>query len=266
MIVYGIYGVLLVSGLIILLVVAQGRLSEASVKGQAQIVLPYFVLVFVLFLTLLEVFPNKVYRNFPLLIFVFGTVVVGLVILTIFLMVKAELDKGVGEKKKAELLAKKHIEALKKEPDDFGSHAGLAKAYEKSGQYTLAASEYLNAARLCSDDAQKYAQRLQRMADLMKKLSSDEEKKRTLVCPQCQSKNRPLQRLCHKCGGQLYGNTLKWAWLNTGVPTRIAALVVVILSSLFLIKLPLVYGLTLMGVWLAVIVYFSLPWEKFVHI
>jgi hypothetical protein len=265
MVIYGIYGILLVSGLIVLLVVAQGRLSEASAKHQSQLVLPYFVLVVVFFLTLLNVFPG-LYGNFPVLVFIFGTLVVGLVILTVWLMVKAELDRGKAEKKVARGLIEKHAESLKEDPSDFGSHAGLARAYEKKGEYELAAAEYDTAAGLCSEDAKKYAQRLERMADVMRKLGAAEEAKRTYPCPECASRNRPLERLCSECGEQLYGNTVRWAWMNTSMATRIAALAVVVLSSLFMIKLPVTYSLTLMGVWLALVVYFSLPWEKFVHI
>jgi len=265
MVVYGIYGVLLVSGLLVLLIVAQGRLSEASAKHQSQLVLPYFVLTAVLFLTLLSTFP-RLYGSFPVLVLIFGTVVVGLVILTIFLMVRAELDRGRTGRKTAEAMIQKHIEALKKKPDDFGSHAGLARAYEKTERYDLAAGEYEAAAGLCSEDARKYAQKLDRMAETMKKLHVSEETRRTLPCPDCGRQNRPLRRLCSECGAHLYGNTLRWAWMNTSMATRIAALAVVILSTLFFFKLPLTYGFTLMGVWLALIFYFSLPWEKFTHI
>jgi hypothetical protein len=170
MVVYGIYGVLLVSGLVVLLVVAQGRLSEASTKHQSQLVLPYFVLAIVFFLTFLNVFPG-LYGNLPILVFIFGTVVVSLVILTVFLMVKAELERGEAEKKAAKITIEKYAGTLKNDPDDFGSHAGLARAYEKNGKYALAAAEYDAAAGLCSEDARKYAQRLRRMAELMRKLS-----------------------------------------------------------------------------------------------
>ena len=265
MVVYGIYGVLLVSGLLVLLIVAQGRLSEASAKHQSQLVLPYFVLATVLFFSLLSTFP-RLYGNFPVLVFIFGTVVVGLVILTIFLMIKAELDRGRAGRERADALIKRHIEVLRNDPDDFGSHAGLARAYEKTERYELAAGEYERAAGLCSEDARKYAQKLDRMAETMKKLSASEEARRTFPCPDCGRRNRPLQRLCSECGAQLYGSTLRWAWMNTSTATRVAALAAVILSSLFFMKLPFTYGLTLMGVWLALIFYFSLPWEKFTHI
>ena len=265
MIVYGIYGVLLVSGLLVLLIVAQGRLSEASAKHQSQLVLPYFVLATVLFLSLLTTFP-RLYGRFPVLVFLFGTVVVGLVILTVFLVIKAELDRGRAGRERAEASIEKHIETLKNNPDDFGSHAGLARAYEKTERYELAAGEYERAAGLCSEDARRYAHKLDQMAETMKKLSAREEVRRSIPCPGCGQRNRPLERLCSECGAQLYGNTLRWAWMNTSLATKIAALAVVILSSLFFLKLPFTYGLTLMGVWLALIFYFSLPWEKFTHI
>jgi hypothetical protein len=180
-------------------------------------------------------------------------------------MVKAELDREVEGKKRAEDMIGKYAKTLKEDPEDFGSHAGLARAYEKTGKYALAAEEYTTAAGMCSEEAKKYAQRLDRMADLMKKMSATEDQRRDFVCPECGLRNRPLRRLCSECGGQLYGNTLRWAWMNTSMASRLAALAVVILSSLFFLKLPLTYGFTLMGVWLGVVVYFSLPWEKFAH-
>ncbi len=262
MVVYGIYGILLLSGLVTIVVVAQGRLSQASAKEEGQIVLPYFIFAVVLLLTLLQAFP-KLLGRMPALIFVFGALVVGLVVLAIFLAVRAELERALRERKNAEAKVEKYVVALRKNPQDFGSRAGLARAYEKSSKFAQAAEEYRGAALACGEDARDYRERLERMAETMRKLSREEAAKRTFECPNCGAKNVPLERLCSECGGHLYGNALRWAWLNTGKQSRIAAAVVIAVSLLFLLKLPVTYALTLMTVWLSVVVYFSIPWEKF---
>jgi tetratricopeptide (TPR) repeat protein len=264
-VVYGIYGLLLLSGLVTILIVAQGRLSQASSKEKSQIVLPYFIFAVVLLLTLVRAFPGLLERM-PVLIFVFGAVVIGLVVLVISMMVKTELERASKEKKTAEALVDKYLEALRKNPQDFGSRAGLARAYGKSGKFAQAAEEYGNAALMCSEEARSYRQRLEDAAETMKKLSLADEAKRTFQCPSCGARNVPLERLCSDCGRPLYGSTLRWAWLNTGKQSRIAAVVVIAVSLLFLLRLPVTYVLTLMAVWLAVVVYFSMPWEKFSQI
>ncbi|TET45614.1 hypothetical protein E3J62_06940 [candidate division TA06 bacterium] len=257
MIVYGIYGLLFLAGVATLVFLSVGRVAEGGLKME----LPHFLLVFagiwVLLMVLLA--PSTV-----LIMLAVGFIGVVLVPLAIFLMIRNEVIRRTWKRKKEVAEVAKFTRTVKKNPGNVVGHMGLARVFERYDRYLQAAQEYHIAAEMFPGQESGYRDRLAEKEELMRRMFAIEQKKKTNICSQCQARNRPQQRRCSLCGYNLYKNAFEWAWKNTSMGSKISGALVVAISLLYLIWVPLTYSLVLMVMWLAVIVYFSLPVEPFI--
>lgn len=254
MIVYGTYGVLFFAGVTTLVVLSVGRVSESALR----IELPQFLFILAALAFVLGVLLSA---DIALIIISIGFIIVVIVPIAIYLMVKNEITRRAWRKKEEEAEVGKFLKIIEKDPNETVGYIGLARVYERHNRYLKAAEEYGVVGQMFSEDASGYIERLEGKEKLMRRMSAAEEKKKTFVCPHCGGRNRPQQRRCSECTGSLYGSTLRWAWENVSRSSKIGAAAVIVISLLYAIWLPLTYSLTLMAIWLAVIVYFSLPLE-----
>lgn len=241
-------------GVITLAVLGVGRVSESALKVE----LPQFLLILAVLVVILGAL---LLANLALIIVVVGLVIFVLIPSAVYLMIRNEITKRTWRKKEEEAEVGKFLKIIEKDPDEIVGHISLARVYERYGRYREAAEKYHVVSEMLSEDASGYIERLEGKEKLMMRMFAAEEKKKTFVCPQCGAKNRPQQRRCSACEVALYGGALMWAWRNTSSPLKIGAAAVVVISLLYDIWLPITYSLTLMGIWIAVIVYFSLPLE-----
>ena len=257
MIVYGIYGILFLAGMSTLVVLSVGRVAEGGVKMD----LPHFILVFAGLWAFLMILlsPSTI-----LIMIVVGFIAFVLVPLAIIFMIRNEVIRRTGKRKEEAAEVSKFTTMVKKNPGNVVGHMGLARVYERYNRYLQAAQEYHIAAEMFPGQESGYKDRLAQKEALMRRMFTIEQKKKTKVCTQCKARNRPQQRRCSLCNSYLYKNAFEWAWKNTGMGSKVGGVVVVTVSLLYLIWVPFLYSLILMVMWLAVIVYFSLPVEAFV--
>ena len=260
MVIYGIYGLLFLAGVAVLIFISVGRVAESAVKAYGQMGFPQVLLILAGMAALAAIFLSG---SVGAVIFVLGFVIFVLVPLAIFLLIKKEITRRTWKKKEEAVETAKFKMILKKDPDNIVGHMGLAKAYEKYDRYAEAAQEYHVAAQKFPGEESGYSERLEQKGKLMRRMLAIEQKRKTNICSQCQEKNRPQRRRCSRCGNFLYRNGFEWAWKNTSMGSKIGAAIVVAVSLLYLIWVPFTYSLTLLLMWLAVIVYFSLPVEAY---
>jgi len=261
MIVYGIYGLLFLAGVSTLVILSAGRVVGGGVAGLTRMDLPQFFLALAglwAFLMILLA-PGTILIRFAV-----GFISFVLVPLAIFFMIRNEVIKRTWKRKEEAAEVSKFTTMVKKDPGNLVGHMGLARVFERYNRYLQAAEEYHIAAELFPGRESGYKDRLAQKEELMRRMFVIEQKMKTNVCSDCQARNRPQQRRCSLCGGFLYGNWFEWAWKNTSMGSKIGGAAVVAVSLLYLIWVPLIYSLMLMVMWLAVIVYFSLPVEAFV--
>jgi hypothetical protein len=152
-------------------------------------------------------------------------------------------------------------EALKKDPEDLDTHVHLARLYEHRKAYAEAAEEYRAALRLASAEEFGLKKSLEYSEGLMRRMFAIDQEKRTFVCPGCENRCRPSQRRCDLCGKPLYANAAEWAWSNTPLLARVAAVLVAAISVLYLVWLPPLLCFILGVVWLVAVANLSIPWE-----
>jgi Na+-transporting methylmalonyl-CoA/oxaloacetate decarboxylase gamma subunit len=258
MLIYGSYGLLFLAGLGLLVVLSIGRTTESAVKSFTSMETPQFLLLLAGAAVLTLAFLSGISMVIIILV---GFVLLILVPLAIVLMIRSEVIKRTWKQKDERAEAFKFESMIKKDPNNVVAHIGLAKVFEDHNRYEQAAEEYHVAAQLYPESESGYAERLEQKEKLMRRMLAIEEKKKTFVCPQCSSKNRPQERKCSKCSKPLYASTFEWMWKNISNPAKLAAGAVIVVSLIYLFWLPPMYSVALMAVWLAVIVYFSLPVE-----
>ena len=279
MAIYGIYGLLLLGGLLILGAgfVLHGLTSRVCrmLKQIASLLdtPSKILLVAVLLLSVLVTWrygtllgesinpgePASFSPSLPVLIFF--PLVCLLILIALFLLVvvvvltkMSRTARGEG-KEQAEVA--KWTRTIEKNPENASAHFGLAMVYERYNRFLKAAEEYHTVVQAPSQEGSLYARRAEAKEKVMRRLFAVEQEKKTFACPQCQAKNRPQQRRCSECGSALYGNVLRWMWENTSNAAKIGAAAVLVVSLLFLIRLPVVACLWLMAIWLSVISLFQ---------
>lgn len=257
MIVYGIYGLLFLAGVATLVILSVGRVAEGGLKLD----LPHLALVFagLWAFSMILLSPSTI-----IIMIAVGFIAFVLVPLAIFFMIRNEVIRRTLKREEETAEVSKFATMVEKNPDDVVGHMGLARVYERYNRYLEAAQEYHIASEMFPGQESRYPERLKEKERLMRRMFAIEQKKKTRVCTQCNARNRPQQRRCSMCNGYLYKNALEWAWRNTTMGSKVGGLFVVAVSLLYLIWVPFIYSLILMVMWLAVVVYFSLPVEAFV--
>lgn len=256
--VYGTYGFLFLGGVVMLIILSIGRVTEGTLKGLDQMELHHFLLLLAGLLVFAIVFLSA---SIGLIIIAVGFAILVLVPLAAYLMIRGEITRRTWKKQEEEAEVAKFSGIIKKGADKTVGHIGLARVYERNKRFFEAAEEYRIVAEMFPDAESGYVERMREKEKLMRRMFEIEQRKKTFVCPLCQARNRPQQRRCSECGGAIHKNALAWMWRNTTMPMRIAAGVAVAVSVLYSIWLPVTYCLTMAAIWLTVIVYFSIPLE-----
>ena len=268
-IIYGIYGILFVTGLLTLAIVGLGgsAVIADSRLHNMQMGSPYS-LVLVAGLVFLCVAGFLVIRTaffagmrWPIMVLVV-VAISAIVAIAILPAIKTQ----AGKKKQEETEIAIYARIVEKNPGNLAGHMSLASVYERYNRYLKAAQEYHVAADIYPERESAYVERLRDKEKRLRRLHAHEQEKKTFVCPRCRARNIPQQRVCSDCRGPLHGSTLKWAWKNTSNAAKIGTAATVAVSLLFLIWLPVAYCVALAAVWLSVIVCFLIPWERFTSV
>jgi hypothetical protein len=257
-VVYGTYGLFFVLGVVVLIFLTVGRVSESASKAVSEMDLPHFLL---LLAAMLVVFMALLSGSIALLALLTGFGLLVLLPIAFYLMVKDEITRRNWRREEEKAEVAKFAAILRKSEDPAVGHIGLARVYERHHRYLEAAQEYQILGRMFAGKDSGYEDRMEQKEKLMRQMHAAEEKTRTMDCPGCGARNRPKQRKCSECGRDLHGGVFVWLWSNTNIYSKIATCCVVVVAILYGILLPFALGVALMFIWLGVIVYLSLPLE-----
>jgi hypothetical protein len=262
MVAYIVYGLLFLGGLVVLGLLTAGRFDEDTGRRQRPPNLLRLIMVLGFLFLLLQLIPFLLHVRVHLFVAVSGIVLVGLVLLSALLVVRARIRDEAALRRREEATMLKLVQEVEAAPEDVDAHARLAKAFENLKMFTEATREYHSAWKLCPKEAVGYSSELRSKEKSMAALACSGREECTVICPQCESRARPEQRRCLRCGTLLYTSELQWVWRNVPLSLRIAAIAVIAVSLVYVTWVPLTYSLTLMGIWLTIVLYLAFRWRS----
>ncbi len=262
MIAYVIYGLLFLGGLVVLGLLTAGRLDENTGRRQRPPRLLNLIMGLGLLFLLLQLLPILLRLRIDLFVAVSGIVLVSLVLLSALLVARTRIRDEAALRRREEAVMLKLVQEVEAAPEDVDAHARLAKAFENLKMFTEATREYHTAWRLCPKEAAAYSSQLRNKENSMAALACSSREGCTVICPQCESRARPEQRRCLRCGTLLYSSEFQWVWRNVPLSLRIAGIAVIAVSLVYVTWVPVTYSLTLMGIWLTVVLCLSLRWRN----
>jgi hypothetical protein len=198
-----------------------------------------------------------------LFISVFAVIFACVTLFALFFVCKDEIQLKIGRKNRHENTIRRMVKDIEAKPKDPDLYVRLARVLEDSEMYNEAAGAYRYAWKVCPREATSHAARLKQKENMMVRLASNAEDTRVIVCAECESRARPQQRKCLRCGSPLYASDLEWVWRNLPLTARIVGGVVIAVSFAYITWVPIAYSLGLLGIWLVIVAYFSLRWEEF---
>jgi hypothetical protein len=263
MIAYGIYSLLLLAGLLVLGLVILGKFSELDRRELRSFGLLRLVLFLGILFLLIQVLSPFFQLNVNLFVSIFAIVFACLALLSLLLLSRDQIQSKVSRKTRQENQIRKLVKEIEASPNDTDGYVRLAKVLEDGEMYNEAKGAYHYAWKVCPRDATQYAAKLKHKENMMARLAASEGEARTIICAECESRARPEQRRCLRCGSLLYRSDFQWIFSNMPISARIVGGVVVAVSLAYITWVPIAYSLGLMGIWLAIVLYLSLRWEEF---
>jgi len=263
MIAYGIYGLLLLAGLLVLGLVILGQFSGQDRRELRSFALLRVVLflgvAFLLALVLLPLLDAEA----DLFISIFAILFACLSLLSLFILSRDQIKLKISRKTRQEGRIRELVKEIEATPNDADAYVRLAKALEEAEMFNEAKGAYHYAWKVCPREATARAAQLKQRESMMARIAASKNNVRVIICAECESRARPEQRRCLRCGSPLYRSDVEWVWKSIPLPARIVGCAVVVISLAYITWVPIAYSLGLMGVWLAIVFYLSLRWEEF---
>jgi hypothetical protein len=263
MIAYGIYGLLLLAGLLVLGLVVLRSFSGQDRREIRSFVLLRIVLLFGFAFLMAQVLVPLLNLQAGLVISVLAIAFACLALLSLISLSRDEVKLKVHRKQKQENRIRGLVKQIEAAPNDVDGYVSLARILEDAKMYNEAKGAYHYAWKACPRHATARAVRLKQKESMMARLAQSAGDVRVVICAECESKARPEQRLCLRCGSPLYRNDIEWVWKSLPLGARIVGCAVVAVSLAYITWVPIAHSLGLMGTWLAVVSYLSLEWEVF---
>ena len=181
-VVYGTYGLFFVMGVVVLIFLTVGRVSESATRAVTDMDLPHFLL---LLAGMLVVFMVLLSGSIALLALMVGFALLVLLPMAFYLMVRNEITRRTWKKEEEAAEVSKFNSILKKNEDPTVGHIGLARVYERYHRYFEAAQEYHIVGERFAGDESGYADRMEQKEKLMRRMHAAQEKVKTMLCPAC---------------------------------------------------------------------------------